>query len=115
MKEAIHVETLLVSKLVGCLITAVCSTFLLHSIPNHFLVENNSVGVQRILCVCMYNVLLANFRLDYLASRRPAAGKTQGLSWTLGEGSRSGCRVWMVLRSRLWFKGAGSRCVCVSE
>lgn len=95
MKEAIHVEALLVSKIVACLITAVCSVFLLNSIPNLFLVENNCVGVQRILCVCVHNVLLANFKLDYLASRRrPAAGKTRGLSWTLGEGSRSGCRVW---------------------
>lgn len=53
VKEAIHVETLLVSNLVGCLITAVCSIFLLNSIPNHFLVENNSVGVQCIFSVCV--------------------------------------------------------------
>lgn len=50
MKEAIHVKTLLLSKLVGRLITAICSVFLLNSIPRHFLVENNSVGVQHTLC-----------------------------------------------------------------
>lgn len=78
--------------------TAVCSIFLLNSISNHFLVENNSVGVQHILFVYMHSVLLANFKL----SRRPAAGKTQagllvkssGLGaefawpWSPGYGSR---------------------------
>lgn len=70
--------------------------------------------VCSVFSLCVYNILLANFKPDYLAStRRPAAGKSRGLSQTLCEGSRSGCRVWMVLRSRLWFKGAGSTCVCL--
>jgi len=69
MKGTIHVGALLVIRVAGCLITAVCSIFLL----NPFL---TTFWLRIIVCVCVYNLLPAKSKLAYLVSRRrPAAGK----------------------------------------